>query len=79
MTLESYPIDLESYPTGALYRNGVGQSEESVDGDGEGTGVPRRGVELDDKMERFFWVRFMLDLIRVWRDTHTLMGSVQSE
>ena len=28
----------ESYPAGAVYRNGVGQSEEPVDGDEEGTG-----------------------------------------
>jgi len=36
-------------------------------------------VEWDDKMETFFLVRFMLNFIRIQRDTNTLMGWVQSE
>jgi len=53
----------------------------TLDGDakGEGRGIPRVGVEWDDKMETFFLVRFMLSFIRIRRDTNTLMGWVQSE
>ncbi len=41
---------------GAVYRNGVGQSKESADAEGEGRGIPRVGVEWDDKMGTFFLV-----------------------
>ncbi len=56
---------------GAAYRNGVGQSKERAGAEGEGRGIPRVGVEWDDKMETFFLVRFMLNFIRIRRDTNT--------
>ena len=77
--IKNINMSLGPHPAGAVYRTGVGQSNESADAEGEGRGVPRVGVELDDKMETFFLVRFMLNLIRIRRDTHTLMGRVQSE
>ena len=70
---------LEPHPAGAVYHNEVGQSKESANAEGEGRRVPRVGVELDDELETSFLVRFMLNLIRARRDTHTLLGRVQSE
>ena len=66
--IKNVNVTLEPHPAGS-----------GADTEGEGRGIPRVGVELDDKMETFFLVRFMLNLIRVGRDTHPLMGRMQSE
>ena len=57
--IKNVNVTLKPHPTGA--------SRESADAGGEGRGIPRVGVELDDKMETFFLVRFMLNLIPVQR------------
>jgi hypothetical protein len=62
-----------------LDHHGVGQGKEHADKEGMGREIPKVGVELDDKMETFFLVRFLLDFIRVRSDTDSLIGRVQSE